>query len=397
MSKNNNLESIKKSSSNLNKILFIFMIILSSIFWAFAFYAPIEYSQGEYLIIKDDTSYLNITHIKLNYNADSASVKIKFEDDMHFILNSNWKQITSPSIPYDPIEIHFQETFLDNNTLEINVTSTGEGFDDRDSHWNLFYEFEIIIDNSYIIDFNSDVFNSRVDIEASETEFSNFNLNSISGSIDVVFHDVYINSPVNVFIKSGYTDFYIYDSNITSDINFEGDSGALCFITSNSVFANINTQTSSGYTVLSGSSNSFKDVTLATSSGSIEFDIDNSNIHNINLTSSSGYIELQSEKIILTGDISISSASGSVDCEFDEILFSFDRRFDIKGGSGYVEFSWEQGIIMDSSALIYIETDSGSIDVEIATLEENLDLNRFILHVSSVTGYTEVDLYEGEF
>lgn len=374
MSKNTNLEAIKKHSSNLNKILLILTIILTSIFWVFAFYAPIEFSPGEYQIIKDDSSYLNITNIKLNYNADVASVKIKFEDDIQFLLNSNWKQVTSPSFQYDPIEINFQENFLDNNTLEINVTSSGEGF--YDSDWSLFYDFEIIIDNSYLIDFNSDVSSSRIDIEASNTDFGNFSMNSESGSIDAVFHDVYIESPVNIFILSGSTDFYIYDSNLTSEFNFEGDSGVLGFIAYDSVFADINMQTSSG---------------------SIELDFGISTIQNIDLTCSSGYIELQMLEIILTGDVSISSTSGSVDCEYNEVSFSSDRIFDIKSDSGYVEFSWDQGIIMDSSAIIYIETNSGAIDVEISTLEENLDLDRFILYVSSDNGYTEVDLYEGEY
>ncbi|MHA1562532.1 MAG: hypothetical protein ACTSPA_10450, partial [Promethearchaeota archaeon] len=116
MSKNNNLETLKKSSSNLNKILLILVIIATSIFWAFVFYAPIEYSQGEYKINQNDSTYENVTHIKLNYNADMASVNIKFEENMHYILDSNWNQITSPSIPSDPIEINFEETFLDNHT-----------------------------------------------------------------------------------------------------------------------------------------------------------------------------------------------------------------------------------------------------------------------------------------
>jgi len=395
MSKNNNLEAFKKSSSNLNKILLILTIILTSLFWAFAFYAPIEYSEGEYQISKETSTYLNITHINLNYNAEMASVKIIFEDDMHYIVNSNWKQVTSPSFPYDPIEINFQENFLDNNTLEIIVTSTGEGF--YDSDWNLFYDFEIIIDNSYVIDFNSDVTYSQIDIEASFTDFSNFSMNSESGSIDVDFLDVNIQSPVNIAILSGYTDFYIRDSNLTSNINFEGDSGGSLFIIYDSVFANINMQTSSGYIILGGNSNNFKNVTLETSSGSIELDIGNSNIQNINLTSSSGYIDFSMQEIILSGNISISSTSGSVDCEFEKIEFSSDRTFNIMSGSGYVEFSWDQGIIMNFTVIIYIETSSGAIEVDISTLEENLDLNRFILYVSSDSGYTEVDLYEGEY
>ena len=392
MSKNNKLEALKKSSSNLNKILLILMIILTSVFWAFVFYAPIEYSQGEYQINIDDSSYLNITHIQLNYNADMASVNIRFEDDMHYILNSNWKQITSTSFPYEPIEIHFQDTILDNNTLEINVTSTSEGFFDSD--WNLFYDFEIIVDNSYLIDLNSEVTYSQVIIEATETEFGSFNLNSESGSIDVVFHDVYIHSPVNVFIESGYTEFEIYDSNITSEINFEGSSGSLHFITFNSVFMNIDTQTSSGYTILRGNSNIFKKVSLGSLSGSIELDIGISNIQNIDLTSSSGNIKLSMNEIVLAGDVSISSTSGSVDCEFNEISFYSDRIFDIKDNSGYVEFSWDQEMLMNSSAYIFIETISSAIGVDISTLIENLESERFIVQASSVTGDTDVEIYE---
>jgi len=395
MSKNKNLETLKKSTSNLNKILLILMIIFTSIFWVFAFYAPIEYSQGEYQINKGDSTYENVTHIILNYNADMASVNIKFVDDMHYILNSNWEQITSPSFPYDPIEVQFEENFLDNYTLEINVTNTGEGF--YDSDYNLFYHFEIIIDNSYLIDFNSDVSYSRVDIEATNTDFGDFSMKSESGSIDVVFHDVNIQSPVNVNILSGYTDFYIRDSNLTSDINFEGDSGALFFITWDSVFANINTQTSSGYTHLIGDKNSFKNLTLESSSGSIDLDIGNSNIQNINLISSSGSIELQMQEIILSGDISISSISGAVDCEFESISFSSNKTIGINSNSGYVDFSWDQGIIMNSSAHINIETTSGAITVEISTLQENLEFEGFIVNVSSDTGYTDIEIYEGEY
>jgi hypothetical protein len=379
----------------LNKILLILLIILTSIFWAFVFYAPIEYSQGEYQISKDDSSYLNITNIQLNYNAEMSSVNIKFIDDMHYILNSNWNQITSAFFPYEPIEIHFQETFLDNNTLEINVTSTGEGFFDSD--WNLFYEFEIIVDNSYLIDFNSEVSYSEVNIEASDTEFGNFNLNSESGGLDVVFRDVYIHSPVSVSILSGSTDFNIYNSNITSDINFLGDSGSLFILAYDSVFADINTQTSSGYNILVGNSNIFKNVSLETSSGYVEMDIGISNIQNIDLTSLSGHIDLLMDDIILAGDISILSTSGAVDCEFDEISFNSNRTFDIKSDSGYVEFSWDQEMSMNFSAHIFIETSSGAIDVEISTLLENLNLDWFILDVSSDTGFTEVDLYEGEY
>jgi len=395
MSKNKNLETLKKSTSNLNKILLILMIIATSIFWAFAFYAPIEYSQGEYQINKDDPTYENVTHIKLNYNADMASVNIKFEDDIHFILDSNWNQITSPSIPSDPIEINFEETFLDNHTLEINVTSTGEGF--FDSNWNIFYEFDIIIDNSYIIDFNSDVSYSQVNIEASNTEFDNFNLKSESGRIDVIFNDVYIQSPVNVFTVSGYTDFDIYDSNLTSEINFESGSGAIHIITYDSIFADLYTQTSSGYTVIRGNRNKFKNVSLESSSGSIELDIDTSSIQNIDLTDSSGYVELQLNEIILRGDVSISSSSGAIDCEFYDISFYSNRTFDINGNSGYVDFTWDQENPMNSSAFIDIETISSAITVEISTLQENIDLERFIVYVSSDTGYTEVDIYEGDY
>ncbi len=395
MSKNNNLETLKKSSSNLNKILLILVIIATSIFWAFVFYAPIEYSQGEYKINQNDSTYENVTHIKLNYNADMASVNIKFEENMHYILDSNWNQITSPSIPSDPIEINFEETFLDNHTLEINVTSTGEGF--FDSNWNIFYEFDIIIDNSYIIDFNSDVSYSQVNIEASNTEFDNFNLKSESGALDVVFQDVTIQSPVNVFILSGYTDFYIRDSNITSEFNFEGGSGAFYILAYDSVFADLHTQTSSGYNLLRGNRNSFKNVSLETSSGHVELDIGISNIQNIDLTSSSGYIELQMDEIILSGDVSILSTSGAVDCEFYQIPFYSNTTFDIKSDSGYVELFWDQDIIMNSSTIIDIETISGAISVEISTLQENLDLERFIMYVSSESGYTEVDIYEGDY
>ena len=395
MSKNNNLETLKKSSSNLNKIIFILLIILTSIFWAFVFYAPIEYSLGEYQISKDDSSYQDITNIQLNYNAEMASVNIEFVDNMHYILDSNWKQISSASFPYDPIEINFQETFLNNNTLEINVTSTGEGFFDSD--WNMFYEFDIIIDNSYIIDFNSDVSYSQVNIDASNTEFGSFNLISESGGIDVVFQDVYIQSPVNVFIASGYTDFDIYDSNLTSEINFEGESGALYILAYDSVFTDINTQTSSGYTRLRGNRNSFNNVSLETVSGFIDLDIGISDIQHIDLTSSSGYIEFQMYEIILMGDIFISSSSGAVDCEFYEISFSVNRTFDINSNSGYVELFWDQEIIMNSSMIIDIETDSSVISVEISTLQENLDPERFIVNVSSETGYTEVDIYEGDY
>jgi len=394
MSKNN-LETLKKSSSNLNKIIFILLIILTSIFWAFVFYAPIEYSLGEYQITKDDSTYQNITNIQLNYNAEMASVNIEFVDNMHYILDSNWKQISSASFPYEPIEITFQETFLDNYTLEINVTSTGEGFFDSD--WNMFYEFDIIIDNSYIIDFNSDVSYSQVNIEASNTEFGNFNLNSESGGIDVVFQDVYIESSVNIFTVSGYTDFDIYDSNLTSEITFEGESGALYILAYDSVFADINTQTSSGYTRLRGNRNNFNNVSLETVSGHIDLDIGISNIQNIDLTSTSGYIELQMHENILLGDIFISSSSGSVDCEFYEISFSSNRTFDINSNSGYVELFWDQEIIMNSSAIIDIETISSAISVEISTLQENLDFERFVVYVSSDTGYTEVDIYEGDY
>ena len=395
MSKNNNLETLKKSTSNLNKILLILTIILTTIFWAFVFYAPIEYTQGAYQILKDDSTYQNVTHIKLNYNADMASVNIKFEDDMHYILNSNWKQITSPSFPYDPIEIDFQETFLDNNTLEINVTSTGEGFFDSES--NLFYEFEIVVDNSYLIDFNSEVSYSQVIIEASNTEFGNFSCKSESGRLDVEFHDVNIQSPVNIYVLSGSIDFTIYDCNITSDINFEGDSGSQYISSYNSVFANVNMHTDSGYTNFYGNSNNFNNLTIETYSSILSVNIGTSNIQNINLTSLSGTINLNLNDVMLNGDLTIISESGGVDCEFDEILFTSDRIFDIECDSGYVEFSWDQGIIMNSSAYIYIETNSGLIDVEISTLKENLDLDRFILYVFSDTGYTEVDLYEGDY
>ncbi len=395
MSKNNNLEAIKKSSSNLNKILLILTIIFASLFWAFALYAPIDYTQGQYQINKDNSSYQNITHVQINYNAHMASVNIRFEEDIDYILYSSWKQITSPIFQHDPIEIHFQEILLDNYTLEINVTCSGQGH--YESDWNLFYEFEIIIDNSYLIDFNSDVSSANLNIEASNTEFTNFSINSESGSIDVIFHDIYIQTPIEVSIFSGLTDFHIYDSNITSDINFKGDSGVLRIYASDSVFTNINVQTSSGYTDFDGNSNTFKNMSITTSSGSIELDISNSNIENINLTSSSGYIELQMNYINLTGDISISTVSSIVDCEFDEISFSSNRIFDIKVDSGYIEFSWDQEMIMNSSAFIYIETDSGAINVDISTIKANLDAERFVLHVDSQTGYTDVNLYEENY
>ncbi|QEE15092.1 hypothetical protein DSAG12_00915 [Promethearchaeum syntrophicum] len=392
MSKNKNLEALKKSSSNLNKILLIFMIIFTSIFWAFAFYAPIEYSRGEYQINNDNSNYLNITKIELNYNAEKASVNIKFEDDMHYILNSNWKQITSPSFPYEPIDIHFQETILDNNTLEINVTSTGEGFFDSD--WNLFYDFEIIIDNSYLVDLNSQVTHSQVNIEATDTEFSIFNLNSETGSIHVDFHNVYIHSSVNISEKSGYTDFNIYNSNITSNINFEGDSGSVYFYFYNSAFANINIQTESGSTYLRGNSNIFKNVSIETASSHIGMDVDNSNIHNIRLISSSGSIHCEINEILLLGNVSIYSTSGSLDCDFSEISFYSDRVFDLWDNSGYIDFYWDQEILMNSSAYIFIETISSTIDVEIYTILENIESERFIVQASSETGFFDVEIYE---
>ncbi len=395
MSKNNNLEALKKSSSNLNKILLILMIIFTSIFWAFVFYAPIEFSQGEYQILKDDSIYQNVTHIKLNYNADMASVNIKFEDDMHYILNSNWKQITSPSFPYDPIEINFQENFLDNNTLEINVTGTGEGF--YDSDWNLFYEFEIAIDNSYLIEFNSDVSYSQIDIDASNTVFSNFSFKSESGSLDANFNNVNFYSPINVLNSHGTTDFYFNNCNITSDLNIEGGSGSQHFTTFNSVFANIDMQTDSGYTTLHGNSNDFKNLTLESYSGILNVNIGISNIQNINLTSSSGTIHLDLNEIVLNGDLATKSESGGVDYEFDEISFTSDRIIDVECYSGYVEFSWDQGIIMNSSATINIDSNSGAISVDISTLQANIDSERFILNVTSETGHTDVNLYEGNY
>ena len=395
MSKNNNLEDLKKSSSNLNKILLILMIIFTSIFWAFAFYAPIEYSQGEYQIKQDDSSYLNITQIKLNYNADMVSVNIKFEDDIHYILDSNWKQITSPSFPHDAIDIHFQETFLDNQTLEINVTSTGEG--SYDSDWNLFYEFEIVVDNSYLIDFNSEVSYSQVNIEASNTEFGNFCFKSESGRLDVEFYDVYIQSPINILNSYGSTDLIFNRCNITSDINFEGDSGSQYFSAYDSVFANINMQTDSGYINFYGNSNNFNNLTIGSYSSILRVNIGISSIKNINLTSSSGTINLDLNEIILDGDVSISSTSGTVDCEFDEISFYSNRTFDIKSDSGYTDFSWDQEILMNSSAIINIETISSSIDVDISTLQANIDSERFILYTSTETGYIDVNLYEGNY
>jgi len=245
-----------------------------------------------------------------------------------------------------------------------------------------------------LIDLNSDVTYSQVNIEATDTEFSNFNLNSESGSIDVEFQHVYVHSPINISELSGYTDFDIYNSNITSDINYEGESGSVYFYFSNSNFANINMKSSSGSTHLRGNSNIFKNVLLETTSGRINLNIDNSNIQNIDLISTSGNIDFTMNEILLLGNVSLSSTSGLMDCDFDEIYIYSDRVFDIWDSSGYVEIYWDQETLMNSSAYIFIETISSGIDVSISTIIENIDSERFIVQTSSETGSPDVEIFE---
>jgi len=99
-------------------------------------------------------------------------------------------------------------------------------------------------------------------------------------------------------------------------------------------------------------------------------------------------------EILLEGNVSISSTSGSVDCEFYEISFYSNRTFDIMDSSEYVDFYWDQEMLMNSSAIIFIETISSGISVDISTIIENIESNRFIVQVSTDTGYTDVEIYE---
>ncbi|MHA1718756.1 MAG: DUF4097 family beta strand repeat-containing protein [Promethearchaeota archaeon] len=330
MSKNKKMDAIRKSSSNLDKILLILTIIISSIFWVFALYAPITNIQGEYQINKDDSSYRNITQIILNYNADRASVDIKFEDNSDFILSSSWKQIGSPSLPYDSIEIYFNEQIINNSILEINITDSGYGT--FTNEYEFYYDFEISIDNSYLINFNAFLSAANLKLSASNTNFNDFYINSYAGNINI-----------------------------------------------------------------NGISSEFENFTLQSISGIIRMDTSLSNFSNINLTSISGYIDLDMTNNILNDNINITTVSGFVNCKFEDLSFSSERIFNIKSSSGYVDLSWDQAIIMNSPAILYINTISSSIEVDISTLKENIDSDKFILYVDSQSGYADVNLYEEEY
>ena len=346
------------SSSSIGIILLIIAIVFSSAFWVFILYSDYTLEEGSHTIAKKKYATNNITTLVVRFESGAVPVDIKFvEGQEDLIMDAQWRHLFSS---YNQEEnttpkVEVVETLLDNETLQITILADM----DKDAFYTEFgmnaWDFEIIINPNYVINFTAIGEAGSIDVEAKNVKFSQFIVEQTTGSTDIILGESTINNSFQITGTTSSTAVHIVKSTIIPEALITRETGSVDMVIKESYLGGIS---------------------ITEDTGSIEMVIQSSTINQtLTLATKRGSINTMIRKSLLETDITISAESGSIDMGMEDIeLSATNTKYNITASteSGSIEIDMYQGKVLGADLSIVATATSGSINIEIDALASEL-------------------------